>query len=124
MTERQYTMDIKRKCTALGVWRDEFERTQRRLAKIYTRIDGVEKLYEESGGEPVITVTNNKGHENTMRNPIIAELDILYEQAMQHERELGLTAAALRKINESALHAKEESPLAGVLSLIQGREAG
>ena len=117
-------MDIKRKCTALGVWRDEFERTQRRLAKIYTRIDYVEGQYEKSGSAPIVKVTNNKGHENTMRNPFIAELDLLYDQALQYERELGLTAAALRKINESALHAREESPLAGVLKLMTNREAG
>lgn len=123
MTERQYNMDIKRKCTALGTWRDEFERTQRRLAKIYTRIDHVEAQYEKSGSVPVVRVTNNKGHENAMRNPYIAELDILYDQALQYERELGLTAAALRKINESALHAKEQSPLAGVLNLINNRSA-
>lgn len=120
MTERQYMMDIKRKCTALGVWRDEFERTQRRLAKIYVRIDEIETAYEESGRFPVITHTNKLGATNIMRNPYIAELDLLYEQALTYERELGLTAAALRKINESALHAREESPLAGMLRLVNG----
>ena len=45
MTERGYQLDIKRKCEALGVWRTEFERTQKRLAKIYTRIDRVEALF-------------------------------------------------------------------------------
>ena len=118
MTERQYNMDIKRKCTALGVWRDEFERTQRRLAKVYVRIDQVETQYENSGGAPIVKHTNNKGHENAMRNPFLAELDILYEQALTYERELGLTASALRKINESALHAREESPMAGLLKLV------
>ena len=118
MTERQYNMDIKRKCTALGVWRDEFERTQRRLAKVYVRIDQVEGQYEKSGGAPIVEHVNNKGHENAMRNPLLAELDILYEQALTYERELGLTASALRKINESALHTKDESPMAGLLKLV------
>lgn len=111
MTERQYQMDIKRKCAALGVWRDEFERTQRRLAKVYMRIDAVEQLFTESGSAYVVEYTNNKGQTNAARSPYIAELDILYEQALTCERELGLTAAALRRINEGALHARESSPL-------------
>lgn len=111
MTERQYLMDIKRKCERLGVWRDEFERTQRRLARIYTRIDAVERLFEDSGGRFVVAHKNNKGETNAVRNPYIAEIDILYEQALTCERELGLTAAALRRINEGALHAREESPM-------------
>ena len=118
MTERGYCADIKRKCAALGVWRNEFERAQKRLAKIYTRIDELEKKYEEGNLGPIITHTNNKGHKNFLRNPYIAELDILYDQALTYERELGLTAAALKKIDESALHAREDSPLAGVLKLV------
>lgn len=96
------------------MWRDEFERTQRRLAKIYVRIDAVEKLFTDSGGAYVIEHTNNKGSANAARNPYIQELDLLYEQALTYERELGLTVAALKKINESALKRKEESPMAEV----------
>lgn len=122
MTERQYLIDIKRKCKALETWRDEFERTQRRLAKIYVRIDAVEKLFADSGAEFVIEHTNNKGQTNAARNPYIQELDLLYEQALTYERELGLTAAALRKINEAALKTKETSPMADVFRMI-GRAA-
>lgn len=118
MTERSYLNDIKRKCVALGVWRDEFERVQKRLAKVYVRIDDVEAKYTGSGSQPVITHKNNKGSENIMRNPFLVELDTLYDQALAYEKELGLTAAALKKINESALHARESSPLAGVFKVL------
>lgn len=124
MTERQYLYDIKRKCRALETWRDEFERTVKRLARIYTRIDAVEKLFAESGGAFVVKHTNNKGGVNAARNPYIAELDILYDQALTYERELGLTAAALRKINETALKSREESPMAGMLKLLNGAAEG
>ena len=119
MTERQYMMDIKRKCQALGVWREEFERTQRRLARIYTRIDAVEELFAGSGGQFVVKHKNNKGETNAARNPYIAEIDILYEQALTCERELGLTAAALKRINEGALHAREDSPLAEMAKVLK-----
>jgi len=118
MTERGYQLDIKRKCEALGVWRTEFERTQKRLAKIYTRIDRVEALFIESGEKFLIAHKNNKGETNPVRNPYIAEIDLLYEQALTYEKELGLTAAALKKINEDALHAKAASPLATLEKLM------
>ena len=118
MTERQYAMDIKRKARALGVWRDEFERTQKRLARLYARIDKLESEFEAEGAELVIEYTNKICVTNRVKNPYVAEIDFLYEQAIIYERELGLTAAALKKINESALHAKEESPIVGMLRLV------
>ena len=118
MTEKGYLQDIRRKCASLGIWRDEFERTSRRLAKIYVRIDEVEKLFKESGGRYVIEYTNTKGAENSVRNPYIVQIDTLYDQALVCEKELGLTAAALKKINEAALHEKEKSPLAGIFELV------
>lgn len=124
MTERQYLYDIKRKCRALETWRDEFERTVKRLSKIYCRIDAVEKLFAESGGEYIVEHVNNKGNANAARNPYIAELDILYDQALTYERELGLTAAALRKINETALKSRDDSPMAGMLKLLNNSAEG
>ena len=119
LTENGYAQDIKRKCEALDVWRPEFERSQRRLAKIYVRIDEVEDAFERSGGKAVIKMTKG-GAEKPARNPYIVELDLLYDQALTYERELGLTAAALKKINESALKTRAGSPmdeLAKVLSM-------
>lgn len=119
LTEKSYQTDIRRKCEAVGAWRNEFKRTLDRLAKIYTRIDAVEQLFIESGSKFIIAHKNNKGETNPVRNPILAELDLLYDQALTYEKELGLTASALKKINEEALHAKEASPLAEVLKLVK-----
>ena len=119
MTERGYRSDIKQKCIALGVWREEFEKSQKRLAKIYCRIDKVEELFIKSGESFIIKVTNNKGATNTARNPFIAELDILYDQALTYEKELGLTPAALKKINESAIKDKKDSPMAELAKVLK-----
>lgn len=125
MTERQYAMEIKRNAKALGVWRDEFERTQKRLARLYARIDRLEQEFEEEGAELVIEYTNKAGAINRVKNPYVAEIDFLYEQAIIYERELGLTPAALKKINATALHtSKDDSPMAGMFKLVGGREAG
>ena len=120
MTERQYLMDIKRKCSALGVWKDEFERAQRRLARIYVRIDEAEAMYARSGAAPLIKHTNKAGASNPTRNPLLVEIDTLYDMAMTHERELGLTAAALKRIQGggAAKQAEDDSPLAALGKLV------
>lgn len=110
MTENGYAQDIRRKCEALGVWRQEFERALRRLAKIYVRLDEIEDSYDKSGGKAIIMMTKG-GADKPARNPFLVEIDLLYDQALVYERELGLTAAALKKINESAMRSKRGSPL-------------
>ena len=110
LTEEGYRRDIRRKCDSLDVWRDEFARTMQRLAKIYVRIDEVEAAYVAAGGDPVIMMEKG-GAEKPCRNPYLVEIDTLYDQALTYERELGLTAAALKKINETALKTKNGSPM-------------
>lgn len=116
MTEMGYARDIRKRCEALGVWRDEFVSAQRRLAKVYVRIDAFEKEYAETGAQATVEHTNKAGATNTMRNPLLAELNTLYDQALALEKELGLTAAALRKLNDGKLPRKEpDDPLAAAL---------
>lgn len=120
MTESGYAKEIKRKCEALNVWRDEFARTQKRLAKIYVRIDAVEEEFERTGGHAIITHTNKAKEKNAVRNPFLVEIDLLYDQALTYERELGLTPAALKRINEEALKRKKASGLENALRLLEG----
>lgn len=112
--------DVRRKCEALGVWRDEFERALRRLAKIYCRIDVVEEEFKASGGAAIVEHTNKAQATNLVRNPYLVEIDTLYDQALTYERELGLTAAALKKINEEALKPRKgPSGLEAALQLLE-----
>lgn len=119
MTERQYMMGIKRKCEALGVWKKEFEQVQRRLARIYARIDRLEAEWEAEGGRLVVEHTNKAGATNAMKNPYVAEIDFLYDQALFYEKEMGLTPAALKKIKEGAMRAKGESPMNGMMRVLK-----
>ena len=117
-TERQYLADIKKRCEMLGTWRDEFDATRRRLAKIYARLDAVEDQYIREGEEVLVEKEGSQGQVNRVVNPLLTEIEKLSDQALTHEKELGLTAAALKKINEDALHAKAASPLAGLEKLL------
>ena len=106
-TPRAHLINIRKKCTSLGVWRAEFSAAARRLARIYAHIDQIESLTESESFEYLTSHTNKNGSTNLIKNPILGQLDNLYDQALTLERELGLTSAALKRIkNESG----EQSP--------------
>ena len=115
-TPRAHLIDIRKKCTSLGVWRVEFEAAARRLARIYAHIDQIEFLTESESFEYLTSHTNKNGSTNLIKNPLLGQLDNLYEQALILERELGLTSAALKRIKNDCGDAGKESPIAKLLS--------
>ena len=121
-TERQYLAEIKKRCESLGIWREEFDATRRRLARIYARLDAVEDQYTREGEEVLVEKEGSNGQINQVINPLLTEIEKLYDQALTHEKELGLTAAALRKINEEALHSKAPSGLAALEKMLQQKK--
>ena len=102
LTERKAYQNICAKCRRLSVWRPEFDVPARRLAKIYVRIYEAESYMAAPGFEPIVHHTNKNGSTNLAKHPIIGELTALYDQALTYERELGLTPAALKRINDAA----------------------
>lgn len=102
-TERSYKQDIVRRMKAIGTYREEFNPTIERLARLYCQRDKLEQQYDESGGNPVIMHTNKAGATNPTKNPFLTARDEVYSQLLSHERELGLTPNALKKMNEAAL---------------------
>lgn len=116
MDEKGYKRTIIKRLTALNLYRPEFDPTIDRLATLYCECDKLDKQYEESGGEPVIMHTNKAGATNPAKNPILSARDTVYSQLLEHERELGLTPAALKKINETSLKKKEVSGFASALA--------
>lgn len=114
-TERQYKTDIVTRMKAIGTYRDEFVPTIERLAALYCHRDLIEKEFAASGGEPVIEHTNKFGATNLTKNPYLTARDEVYDQLLSHERELGLTPAALKKMNESALKPTQTSGFAAAL---------
>lgn len=114
-TERQYKQDIVTRMKAIGTYREEFLPTVERLAALYRERDKIEKNYEESGGEPVVIHTNKFGASNLAKNPYLTARDEVYDQLLSHERELGLTPAALKKMNESAMRPQKANGFAAAL---------
>lgn len=115
-TERTYKNDIVRRMTAVGTYREEFLPTIERLAVLYVQRDLIEKQFEESGGKAIVEHTNKIGANNPVKNPFLTARDEVYSQLLSHERELGLTPAALKKMNETAMKQQKVSGFAAALS--------
>lgn len=102
-SERSYKNEIVKRMQAIGTYRDEFLPTIERLAALYCQRDKIERQFLESGGDAVILHTNKAGATNPTKNPFLTARDEVYSQLLSHERELGLTPSALKKMNEQAL---------------------
>ena len=112
MTKGGWKKKIKQACVAAGTWKDCFDPVADTLADILARRDETQKLFKNSGGNPVVTHTNKGGSTNIVQNPMLRLVNELNRDALAYWRDLGLTPAGLRKINEDALRPKKSSPLA------------
>lgn len=74
-------------------------------------------MYQKTGGAPVFKA---KGSAIAIRNPVLDEMDKTDKASLELERELGLTPAALRRLNEAALAKQETDPLASALAALRG----
>lgn len=92
---------------AAGTYKDYFEIAIAELAIILERRDGASALYDEDP-RPVIEFTNKTGATNVIKNPLLVLIDDLDKTALAYWRDLGLTPAGLRKINEKTFKEKEE----------------
>lgn len=104
----------------LGTYKPQYMEAINRTAKLYVQMEAIEQAYEKSGGNVVVTHTNKAGAKNFVKNPFLQARDEVYTQLLAHERELGLTPAALKRINESAMAKEKKSTLGEALKALSG----
>ena len=64
--------------------------------------------------------TNKNGSTNMVKNPLLALLDTQNATALAYWRDLGLTPAGLKKLNENALKKPKTNALTEALNKIGG----
>lgn len=94
---------IVKACKAAGTYKDYFDPVVSTLAEILDKRDAAQKEFVESGARIMIEYTNKAGATNYVQNPIIRLINDLNRDALTYWKELGLTAASLKKINEAAI---------------------
>lgn len=106
MDKDQWTAKITESAKLAGTYKACFDDVIEALADILVRRDTARMEFEASGGELVIEYTNKGGATNTVKNPALVILDELDKTALTYWRDLGLTPAGLKRINESAMKGK------------------
>lgn len=107
----------------VGTYRREFDSIIDSLADILEQRDRAYQDFIDSGAEIVIVKVSDRGAENIGKNPRLSIWSDLNTQALAYWRDLGLTPAGLKKINETAIKAEvKESALERALMSIGGSE--
>ena len=107
-------------CQAAGTWREWFTDVIDTLAAILERRDALEELFAAEGGEVMIEHTNKAGATNYEQNPILRMINDLNRDALAYWRDLGLTPAGLKKIDEAAMKQRKKSALEEALKGLGG----
>lgn len=115
MTKKRWKAKIKKAATAAGTYKPVFDSVIDTLAGILERRDAAQQMFEESGGAVLVKHTNKGGATNIVQNPALRMVNDLERDALTYWRDLGLTPAGLKKINDEAFKAKPKSALAAAL---------
>lgn len=115
MKKDAWTKKIKESCETAGTYQKIFDSVISSLATILEQRDAAMEQYMATGAHPVVTHTNKSGAVNPAKNPCLVMWCDLNAQALAYWRDLGLTPAGLKKINEKAMKGKQKSSFADIL---------
>lgn len=120
MEKRRWVERITASCVAAGTYREWFADVIDTLAAILERRDAAEALFIEQGGEVLIEHTNKAGATNFEQNPILRMINDLNRDALAYWRDMGLTPAGLKKIDEGSMKPRKKSALGEALKSLGG----
>ena len=123
MTCKSWINEIKKQMALKDVESEGFENVIQTLAELLEQRDKIFKRYQDEGSEVMVLYTSDRGNENLIINPLLKEWQNMNRDALVYWRELGLTPASLKKINEDSMKGNEGSPLDKVLANLEKQSA-
>lgn len=120
MDRAGWKKEIKAACEAVGTYKPPFDHVIDTLAGILEARDDAQEQFEKSGGHTVVKHVNKGGNPNIVKNPALVVIDDLNKTALQYWRDLGLTPAGLRRIDEKAMKPQRASTLAEAMKALNG----
>lgn len=120
MTQNEWKDIITNSCQNAGTYRSFFEPVIDTLASILERRDEATETFRKTGGKVLVKHTNKGGATNIEQNPALRLINDLNRDALAYWRDLGLTPAGLRRINEKAMEKKKGNALAEALKELGG----
>ena len=119
MKKAEWKTQIEQNCKEVGTYQPSFDAVIDTLADIMEMRDNAMENFQESGGQTFIDIDTREG-KSKKKNPAVVVVMDLNTQALSYWRDLGLTPAGLRKINEAAMKGKKRSALADALKDLGG----
>lgn len=111
---KQYLIDC---CKQNETYRDTFLVTIETLAQILEQRDKVHDQYVEEGSQPIIVkYSQREGKKNMAKNPLLMLETDLNTQALAYLRQLGLTPASLKQMNDQIIEKTKKSVLEEALN--------
>lgn len=115
MKKETWKKRITQACKEAGTYREYFNSVIDTLAGILENRDSAQAAFVRSGGQSVVVHTNKGGNTNTVKNPALVVVDDLNKTALAYWRDLGLTPAGLKRINEDALRKQKDSGFSEIM---------
>lgn len=115
MTQAEWKEKITDACRQAGTFREFFVPVIDTLAGILEKRDNAQEMFERLGGEVLVRHTNKGGATNIEQNPVLRLINDLNRDALAYWRDLGLTPAGLKRIDENGMKTKKRSALAEAL---------
>lgn len=115
MKKKTWEKRIQEACEKAGTYRPFFNSIITTLAEVLEKRDEVEAYYKKTGALPLVEYTNKNGSTNLVKNPALIMWDDLSKTALAYWRDLGLTPAGLKRIDQTAMKEKKKNSLAEAL---------
>lgn len=119
MKAKAWEKTIRDQMAEIGTYRPAFDKTIQTLATILEQRDKAHADFLKDG-RTVIEKISDRGAVNTGKNPLLVVWMDLNAQALSYWRDLGLTPAGLKRIDENSMKPKKRSVLAEALKELGG----
>ncbi|MDY2986124.1 MAG: P27 family phage terminase small subunit [Peptoniphilus sp.] len=110
-----YKRQIIKMMKQVETYNKAFDVTIDTFAKIVFDYNKLVDEFEKSGAEITVEHTNKNGSTNIIKNPLYQSIEKLRTDLITYARELGLTPAGLKKLNQK-IEEKPKSALDDLLS--------
>lgn len=109
MKKRAWKTRIKKACKDAGTYKPYFDYIIDTLSGILARRDEAAEILEAEDEPLIVEQTNKAGFTNQVKNPAYSVWDEMNKTALSYWRDLGLTPAGLKKINEECFGKPKEA---------------
>ena len=121
MDKAEWVKRITANAVSAGTYRPFFDDVIDTLADILERRDIARELFAESDGNVMVMHTNKAGASNMEQNPILRLINDYNRDALAYWRDLGLTPAGLKRIDDQSMKPKKKSSLQEALTGLGGK---